>query len=111
MKRFLVVLLLVPLPALANPFIVSDPVDPRTTHCGVVMDGAAKLVIAVTVEGTNKICKHDLQGLPAGSHTVTMTAIGTDPILGSMESPPSSPPFTFALPSLLTAPAGLQLLP
>jgi len=113
MKRLLLfALCMFSAPLLANPFVVSDPVDARATHCGVFMDTASKLVIAVTAQGTDKICKHDLAGIGAGSHTVRMTAMVVgDPVWGDQESP-QSVPFTFVKPTSPTvAPAGIRLAP
>lgn len=109
--RLLLALLLVPATALAAPFVVSDPVDPSVTHCGVFLDSAAKQTIPVTVQGANKICQFDLSAtLASGQHTVRMTSIVVDPIFGSLESPQSLP-LAFAKPAVPSIPAGLKLAP
>jgi hypothetical protein len=94
----------------AAPFIVSDPVDTHATHCGWKMDAGARTDVAVVLSGTNKICKLDLAGLAAGSHTASATAVAIDPTWGRSESPASAN-FTFAVPSLPTVPSGLKLTP
>ena len=96
--------------AIAAPFIVSDPLDARATHCGWKMDAGTRTDVAVAMSGTDKICKLDLAGLAAGSHTVSATAVANDPVWGRVESPASAN-FTFAVPSLLAAPPGLKLAP
>lgn len=112
MRRILVaaVLLAATSVVLASPFVVSDPVDPVVTHCGVLLDTQAKVVIPVTVESGQKICKYDLAGIARGSHVVRMTAIMNDPIWGSQESAQSDP-LSFVAPSAPNVPAGLELQP
>lgn len=109
MRILLAVALLVALPALAQS-VVSDPVDARGTHCGVFLNALAKQTIAVTVEGTGKICKFDVSGLPNGSHTIRMTLIANDPIWGVQESPQSAP-LAFVKPAAPATPAGVRLIP
>lgn len=97
--------------ASAAPFVITDPVDPATTQCGVFLDAAAKQVIPVTVSGTSKICKYDLATLASGSHTVQMTAITVnDPVWGSRESAKSTP-LAFTKPDVPAPPASLGLSP
>jgi len=112
MRLLLVTILLLAAPALAGPFVVSDPVDQRCTHCGVFMDAASKLVIAVTAQGVEKICKHDLAGISTGSHTVRMTCIVNDPVWGDQESAQSLP-LTFVKPISVApgVPASIRLVP
>lgn len=111
MKKLLVALLLCPAATIASPFIVTDPVDSRTTHCGVFVDAFPKQTIAVTLEGVNKTCKHDLAGITDGVHTVRITAIvANDPIWGSQESPQSAP-LQFVKPATPPAPSGARLSP
>jgi hypothetical protein len=98
------------LPVSAAPFVVSDPLDPRATSCGVLLDAAAKVTIPVTTQGTDKICKYDISGVSVGAHTIRMTTIANDPVWGSQESVPSAP-LSFARPSGVSAPAGLELQP
>jgi hypothetical protein len=112
MMRILAVLLLFSGSALAAPFLVSDPLgDQSTTHCGYVVDGAAKAEIPVGTNATGqKICKIDLAAITTGTHTAVVTAIKTDPVWGRQESAPA-PNFTFARPSAPTAPAGMAITP
>ena len=111
MKRALYVLLVAaPLTASAAPFVVSDPLDPRATNCGILMDAAPKVVIPVVAEAGGNICKFDLAGISNGSHTVKMTAIANDPIWGSQESA-ESVPLSFVRPAAPSVPGGLELQP
>ena len=96
--------------AMSAPFVVSDPLDPRATHCGVFVDAAAKVTIPVAVEGTDKICKHDISAVSVGSHTIRMTTIANDPVWGSQESVQSAP-LSFVRPAGVIAPVGLELQP
>lgn len=110
MKRLLL-LLLIPV-AHAAPFVVTDPVDPATTQCGVFLDAAPKVTIPVTVTAGVKTCKYDLASIGIGMHTVQMTAITVnDPVWGTKESAKSSPPLSFSKPDVPVAPAGLVLAP
>jgi hypothetical protein len=109
-KKLFAVLLLCATSAVAAPFIVSDPLDPRATNCGVFLDSAAKAVIPVTSVATGNICKFDVGGISNGSHTIKMTAIANDPVWGSLESAESLP-LVFARPGQTTIPGGLKLAP
>src|SRR3990167_1843929 len=109
-KILLLVLTLLSPMALAAPFVVSDPLDPRATHCGILMDAAPKVVIPVVAETGGNICKFDLAGISNGSHTVRATAIAIDPIWGTEESA-ESVPLSFVKPALPANPGGLRLLP
>ena len=110
MRKLMVVLMLMSTSALAAPFVVSDPLDPRATHCGILMDATAKVVIPVVAEAGGNICKFDLAGISNGAHTVKATAIAIDPIWGSQESVESLP-LSFVKPGVPTAPGGLGLQP
>ena len=111
MKKILALVLTLLSPmALSAPFVVSDPLDPRATHCGILMDVAPKVVIPVVAEAGGNICKFDLAGISNGSHTVKMTAIANDPIWGSQESA-ESVPLSFVRPAAPSVPAGLGLQP
>ena len=111
MRKILVVVLTLMSPmALAAPFVVSDPLDPRATHCGVLMDSAPKQVIPVTAEAGGNICKFDLSGVAEGSHTVRMTSIAMDGAVTWGESV-ASPPLSFVKQGVPNAPAGLELRP
>jgi hypothetical protein len=96
--------------AVGAPFVVSDPLDDRATHCGWVKDGGARLDVPVTVTPAGKICKWDLAGFTAGAHTVNATAVLIDPVWGRLESAPSAP-FAFSVPTAPKAPSGLALTP
>jgi hypothetical protein len=109
-KILLLVLTLLSTSALAAPFVVSDPLDPTATHCGVLMDAAAKVLIPVTAAAGWNICKHDLVGISNGSHAVRMTAIANDPVWGSQESVESSP-LSFVKPGQPATPGLLRLQP
>lgn len=108
MKTLIALLLLLfSVGASASPFVVADVVT-GVAQCGVVLDGAAKVLIPST--GTT--CKYDLTAaLPVGPHTVTMTALTVnDPVWGTQESGASSP-LAFTKPGTPAAPSGLQLSP
>ena len=92
------------------PFVVSDPLDARATHCGILMDAIPKQAIPVVADVGGNICKFDLAGLANGSHTVRATAIAVDPIWGSQESVESLP-LSFVKPVPPSVPAGLGLKP
>ena len=96
--------------AQAAPFIISDPVDARATHCGWKMDAGVRTDVAVVLSGTDKICKLDLAGLATGSHTVSATAVAIDPVWGRQESPASAN-FPFVVPTTPVTPPGLRLAP
>lgn len=117
MKKLLLVVAIafaVAHPALAAPFIVSDPLVSGVVQCGVFLDAAPKLTVPVTAVVTpapGNICKFDVGGVGVGSHTITMTAITVnDPVWGSQESAKSSP-LAFTRPAAPNAPSGLQLAP
>jgi len=110
MKKLIAAFLLSPLSAFAAPFVVTDPVAPGVTHCGVLFDSQPKQVIQVTNEGGQNICKFDLAGISAGPHQVRMTAQINDPIWGSLESAESAP-LDFVKPGVPAAPTGMQLAP
>lgn len=100
--------------AFAGPFVVSDPLASGTTSCGVFLDAAGKVTIAVvpaTAPAVGNICKFDVSGVSTGSHTIQMTAIAVnDPVWGSQESAKSSP-LVFVRPGTPAAPTGLLLTP
>jgi len=89
----------------AAPFVYAD-VQPTVTSCGVVFDGAPKVVVPA-VAG---VCKYDLSSVSVGNHTISMTAIYADAIWGTQESAPS-PNFTFTKPATPNAPTGLVVKP
>jgi hypothetical protein len=108
MKKLILVTLFLSMAAQATPFVVSDPLDSRATHCGWKLDAGVRTDAVVYLSGADKICRLDLAGLTAGSHTVSATAVAIDPTWGRMESAPSAN-FTFAAPGSLSAPVGLGL--
>lgn len=106
-KFIIAVLLAFPLPLLAAPFVSSDPTAQAVTHCGIVMDAAAKVVVPVFTDATGKYCKFDIASVAVGSHTVKATFINQDPVWGALESALSAP-FLFVRPAIPTAaPTGL----
>jgi hypothetical protein len=103
--RFLIPLLMIP-SAYAAPHLYGN-VEPGVTSCGMVLDGAPKVVMPV-VAGQ---CKFDLANVSNGSHTVTLTAIAeNDPVWGTQESAPSAP-FVFVRPAAPTAPSTVKIAP
>lgn len=105
MKRLLLLALLLFAPSAFAWRIVSDPLaDQTVTHCGWVVDGAAKVDIPVGTDATGKrICERDGSGIGPGNHNVTATAVILDPVFGRLESPPSAP-FAFGVPGVPAAP-------
>ena len=110
MKKLLCVLLLAPSLALAAK-AVSDPVDQRVTHCGVLLDANAKVTVPVTITSTVKTCEYQLpDSMANGSHSIRMTAIAIDPLWGQVESTQSAP-LAFVRPAAPATPAGARLVP
>lgn len=109
-KKLLAIALLLPAAALASPFLISDPLDPSVTDCGIFLDAAPKQTVPVTISGTGKICKFDLAGIANGAHTVKASAIVNDPVWGVQESP-QSVPLGFTKPASPASPATLRLAP
>ena len=103
-------LMLVATYASAAPFIVSDPLDSRATHCGWKFNSEARVDVPVALSGTNKICKVDLSARAPGSYTINATAVAVDPLWGRMESAPSVN-FTQAVPGQPGSPSGLVIVP
>jgi hypothetical protein len=99
--------------ALSAPFIVSDPLDSRATHCGFQVDDAARKDVPVATTGTtntSKICRYDAASLTDGPHTITATAVAIDPTWGRLESAPSAP-FALTKPASPGVPTGFKLVP
>lgn len=93
--------------------VVSDPLNPGVNQCGVLLDAVAETKIAVTAlpaPATDIICKFNISTLPAGVHTIKMTAIINDPVFGVKESLPSLP-LVFTVPTTPSVPSGLRLIP
>lgn len=97
--------------AFAAPFVVSNPVDPATTHCGVTLNATPKITVPVTVTGTVKTCQYDLANLASGSHSITMTAIVEKTATNTGAESAQSPPLAFAKPAAPAVPGGLALSP
>lgn len=105
--------MLVPMVAGAAPFVISDPSTdtPQPTHCGLLLDAAAKVDVAVAKDANGKAyCQFDMAGITTGAHTVKATFILVDPTWGRVESPVSVP-LALTRPGSPTAPAGLGLKP
>ena len=96
--------------ASAAPFIVSDPVDSRATHCGWKSNADARVDVPVALSGTDKICKLDLAGKAVGTYTITANAVANDPVWGRMESVPSAN-FMLLVPGQAAPPSGLRIVP
>ena len=107
-KLLLFIAMLVPAIAVAATTIVSDPLDPIATHCGIYMDAAARVASPVGRDVNNKpICSYVLPGtVTAGTHTVKATAMAD--ANGALESVQSLP-LSFVVP--LPAPANLRVIP
>lgn len=112
MRYIFSLLLFAAFPALAaGPYVVSDLLTVGVGACGVNLDAVPKVSIIVTAVNGGNICKYDLSSvaIAPGSHSITMTAIPTDP--ASLESSPSLPlSFTWPLP-VPARPSGLRLVP
>ena len=62
------------------------------TLCGVYLDTAVRVISPVVAGTGGNICKYDLAGIPAGPHSISMTAIAVnDPVWGNQESAQSIP--------------------
>jgi hypothetical protein len=85
--------------------VVGDVVA-GVTSCGVVLDGGPK----TTIPAVAGACTYNVNSVSNGSHTITMTAIASDPVWGVLESAPSLP-FVFVKPAGTSAPASLRLIP
>ena len=95
----------------AAPFIVSDPTAQVVTHCGYILDGAAKVDSVVATSPLGKSCKIDIGAVAVGSHTLTASFVNIDAVYGRSESP-MTPNFTFVVPSKsLTTPIDLRIAP
>lgn len=111
MKILLALCLLIAANATAAPFVVSDPVHPSTTHCGVTLNATPKITVPVTVTGTVKNCQYDLANLASGSHSITMTAIVEKTATNTGAESAQSPPLAFSKPAAPAVPGGLALSP
>ena len=109
---FLLVLTLFSVSAFAAPFVVSDPVDPRGTQCKLWVSGGVVATVPVFDQGDGtKICKFDLAQVAPGTYTVTISLVGDDSVLGTVESAQSLPLiFTLPLPAVPVAPVGLKVV-
>lgn len=97
---------------IAAPFLVSDQTLQEVTHCGFILDSAAKIDVSVVSVAGGKICKIDLQSVTVGNHTVKLTFVNIDPVWGRAESVESSP-FLLTRPSssVTNTPTGLAIIP
>lgn len=111
MKILLALCLLISTIATAAPFVVSNPVDPATTHCGVTLNATPKITVPVTVTGTVKTCQYDLANLASGSHSITMTAIVEKTATNTGAESAQSLPLAFSKPAAPAVPGGLALSP
>lgn len=110
MKPYILAVL-VSTPGLAAPFVVTDPVDSRATHCAFTMDAGVRKDVPVTAHGSEKICKLDVAMFQVGKHTVTVKVLNVDDSAGLQESQASTS-FAFGEDVVLmpmAAPKGLQL--
>ena len=93
----------------ATPFLVSDPLDVRVTHCDFQFNGGERIRLPVVVSGSDTICKADLAGLAIGSHDINAMAMAISPTTGNVigKSDPSAN-FTWLVP---VAPSGWRIVP
>ena len=114
MRKLLVLLAFVSLPAFGAPSVVSGVLTTGVSQCGVFLDTSAKVTVPVTAVTTptpGNICQFDVSTVSPGPHSISMTAITVnDPVWGSQESV-KSVPFAFVRPAAPSAPASLQLVP
>jgi len=106
MKRALLLAALLPLPALAVPFLVSDPTTvARVTHCVMVRTTPTSVTTEWAVESVTggKRCKIDLANDP---QTGTVTVAFKDAAAGEV-----GPAAAFTFPVPITGPTGLRLSP
>lgn len=98
--------------AAAAPFLVSDPYTGASlpTHCGILLDTAAKVEVPAVIDPSGAICKYDLASAPTGAHVVKARFILRDPVWGVIESADSAP-LNFLRPGAPTAPLGLSIKP
>lgn len=88
----------------ASPLLVSDPIDPSATSCGIYMDALPKVTSPVGTDATGKpICKYDLSAVPVGTHTFTATQIN------ATEESPKSSTVTYIV--HLPAPTNMRITP
>jgi hypothetical protein len=110
MKKLLILWLLAPFAAHAE-FIVSDPSEsPNVTHCGLLLDAAAKVDVVVASGTTGKYCKFDTAAWSASTHTVKATFVIINASGGRIESDLSAP-FTYVKYAKPAAPAGWKVTP
>jgi hypothetical protein len=95
--------------ASAAPFLVSDTLDVRVTHCDFQFNGGERIRLPVVVSGSDTICKADLAGLAIGSHDINAMAMAISPTTGNVigKSDPSAN-FTWLVP---VAPSGWRIVP
>lgn len=110
MKKLLFAICFLPSIAFAAPFVKSDPLDPRATHCGWTVDATPKVDLPVLATPTGNICNYDLASISVGAHTIKATAVVLDPVWGRLESADSIP-LSLSKPGIPLVPAGLGLKP
>ena len=113
MKRILIaVLVCLNFGANAAPFVTSDPTTQTVTHCGALIDSAAKVDSVVDiVTPTSFRCKIDIGTVSVGTHTIKATFVNIDPVWGRSESV-NSLPLDFVRPgnTVTSPPSGLGIV-
>lgn len=100
---FFFLILLIPVLALAAPFLVCDPQE-GVTHYGLTFAGKELEEVSAQPDGS---LKYDLAVVPFGENTVTAIAIKYSETWGRIPSDPA--PFSFVRPMPPLRPAGLAL--
>ena len=111
--RILFSLLLLPLPLLAAPHIVSDSTAVSgITHCAWYLDSQARALVAAPKDSTGRpYCSLNIEGVSVGAHTVTAAFVRVNDVWGEEEGPKSNP-FSFTRPAAVTgSPSSLRLTP
>lgn len=98
--------------AFAQVYRITDPVDPRATHCALYADDVTRGDFPVFPTPAGNICRFDIATQAPGTTIVyKATAVALDPVWGRNESPKSNP-LSVARPSgLTTAPVWATLQP
>lgn len=117
MKWFVnLALLFITAPALAAPFLITNPVTGTT--CTMYMDalpGVTVPVVMATAPAVGNMCQFDLATLAAGTHSVTVTTTSQpDPVWGGGGESVKSSPLALVRPPLSglpPAPGGLRVTP
>lgn len=113
MKKAVFLLMLFSSLCTAADIIISDPVDPRATHCGFWIDSRAKVITPVQPTADGNICYYDFTALNlirGVNHQATATAIIMNGTTIVQESVRSSPVYNFVLPVVpLPSPQNIKL--